>query len=311
MLKTFDNILDRTIIFSFSNIGFKIRKKIFRWDNSHYKNFSGKTIAITGPTSGIGKAVAIELAESGANLILLARNRSKLDALEDQLKPTFGNHKSILVDLSDLSSVRQAAAHLRKLEQLDIIIHNAGGLHNQRQVTNDGIELTLQTHVVAPHLINTIVLENATLSKGTKIISIASGGMYSQKVDLSDLGSEKDYKGSKAYARAKRIQIDLTSLWAKKEPQINFYALHPGWVDTPGLKHSLPKFYKIINKFLRNTSQGIDTMLWLCGTEPDQLNSGAFYHDRAVRSTQFFPKTDTTEKDKQILWQEIKKLSEH
>ena len=96
-------------------------------------------------------------------------------------------------------------------------------------------------------------------SGNARIINVSSGGMYTQKIDVDDLqNKEVPYDGAKAYARAKRGIVILTMLWAKrlKQKGIVAHAMHPGWVDTPGIESSLPGFHSMTKSILRTPEQG-------------------------------------------------------
>jgi len=305
-----DETLERLIIPSFSKIGYKVRNRIYNWDNTHLNNLKGKTVAITGPTSGLGKEIATTLAKANANLILMARNPKKLASLKDELSKFDCKTTSIILDLSDSESVKQAATELKQTSVLDAVIHNAGAIYKERTVTQSGIELTFMTQVIAPNMINQIINNKLQKSSDSRIIYIASGGMYSQKLQVDDLQTKEKYSGSKAYAKAKRAQVELARVWSDNHDSIACYVTHPGWVDTPGLKHSLPKFYRILKPILRSTRQGVDTILWLTGTNKSELESGGFYHDREQRNRTLIPFTDSEPKDRIILSEKVQSVTE-
>ena len=134
------------------------------------------------------------------------------------------------------------------------------------------------------------------------IVTMSSGGMYSQRFDLDVLEAGPDeYDGVVAYARAKRAQVVLADAWAARfaPAGVASYAMHPGWVDTPGLAAGLPRFRNLVRPLLRTPAEGADTAVWLAaggptvaartgGTTP--MTSG-FFHDRRLRSDYRFPVT--------------------
>ncbi len=117
--------------------------------------------------------------------------------------------------------------------------------------------------------------------------------MYAQRLNLDTLEmSAVNYKGATAYARAKRAQVVLNHAWASRVPasEVVFQAMHPGWVDTPGVKSGLPTFYRVMRPLLRSPDEGADTIVWLA-TDPGALDSGHFWLDRRRRSEHRVPWT--------------------
>lgn len=308
-----DGVLDVLIVPGFTKIGPAIRSRLFDWTEP---TVAGRKVAITGPTSGLGRAAAFQLAELGAELVLIARNPVKLMGLIGELRKVGpGPFTSIVMDLGDFDSVSAAGRELLTIEHLDVLVHNGGALHNERSTvegpTGAELELTLATHVVAPFLLTAKAIP--ALSKGTspRVITMSSGGMYGKAIDLSDLQTTSDYSGTLAYAKAKRMQVDLTTLWAKRlEPTgIAVHAMHPGWAATPGVSDSLPGFDKLVGPLLRSPEQGADTLVWLCGAPADEIGSGGFWHDRRRRPDAYLPGTRTSKRKQRALWDAINELA--
>ncbi len=302
-----DDAVDRLILPSFSRIGPELRQRIFDWEDI---DVAGRTIAITGPTSGIGLATAKTLHRLGADLILIARNPEKVNQLKGTLAVSGQVPTVIIADLSDLATVQEAGNILAQ-KPLDGLIHNGGGLHDDRLLSTDGIELTFATHVVAPFLLTSRAMPGLLLSDDARVISVSSGGLYSQRIKIDDLQTEHNYSGSAAYARSKRAQVVLTRLWAEKQSSANisFHAMHPGWVNTPGITKALPRFSGILEPILRTPQQGADTVVWLAGAQRSLIGSGQFWLDRRSRPSVYFPNTRTSSVDSVELWDQVKHLA--
>ena len=115
-----------------------------------------KTMLITGATDGIGKAPAQALAMQGHTVILHGRNAARGQAAVDELKKAAGHDRVdfMAADLSSLREVRQLAAAVQaKYEQLHVLINNAGVFMNERQLTEDGFEMTFAVNHLAPFLL--------------------------------------------------------------------------------------------------------------------------------------------------------------
>ena len=120
-----------------------------------------------------------------------------------------------------------------------MLVNNAGALASERTLSVDGIELTFATNVLGPFLLTNLLLPLLEQSKPARIVNVSSGGMYTQRIHLDDLQMDhEEFDGPTAYARAKRAQVILTELWAERlqDTGVVVHAMHPGWVDTPGLE---------------------------------------------------------------------------
>jgi dehydrogenase/reductase SDR family member 12 len=113
------------------------------------------------------------------------------------------------------------------------------------------------------------------------------------------------------YARHKRAQVVLTELWAERlaERGVRVHSMHPGWVDTPGLERSLPRFRSALRPLLRTPEQGADTIVWLGAAPEPAESSGRFWHDRAERPTHLLPRTRETPEERRRLWGECIRLT--
>ena len=276
----------------------------------------GKTVVVTGPTSGLGEQVARQLALTGANLVLVARNEEKCARVIYELAPLCTGNRPVFVraEMGDLESVRSACEAIQQqFTHIDVLIHNAGALLNTRELSPQGIEQTVASHVVGPFLMTTLLLP---LLNGGRVVTVSSGGMYTSGLPAFDKGETLEmlahkYGGSKQYAIAKRAQVTLTEMWAMREPQTEFVSMHPGWADTPGVQESIPGFRRVTAPILRTASEGADTIAWLAVVDPLPKASGTFWSDREVRPTHKSPQSKKldTESNRLALWQYVGNLS--
>ncbi|XP_052506110.1 dehydrogenase/reductase SDR family member 12 isoform X2 [Budorcas taxicolor] len=119
------------------------------------------------------------------------------------------------------------------------------------------------------------------------LITVSSGGMLVQKLNTDDLQSERTaFDGTMVYAQNKRQQVVLTERWARAHPAIHFSCMHPGWVDTPGVRLSMPGFHARMGARLRSEAQGADTVVWLAlAPAATAQPSGCFFQDRKPAPT--------------------------
>jgi len=310
------NVLDAAVVPGFSKIGYAIRKRLGNWQPISGFELRGKTVVITGPTSGLGKEVARQLAPTGANLVLVARNEEKCARVIDEITPLCTGSKPVFVraEMGDLKSVRSACSMMQQqFSHIDVLIHNAGALLNTRQVSPQGIEQTVASHVIGPFLMTTLLLP---LMHGGRVVTVSSGGMYTSALPAFNNGETLEmpiakYNGSKQYAIAKRAQVTLNEMWANSEAHTEFVAMHPGWADTPGVQESIPGFRRVTAPILRSSSEGADTIAWLAAVNPLPGTSGTFWSDREVRPTHKTPQSRKldTEINRQSLWQYVEQMS--
>ncbi len=310
------NALDVAVVPGFSKIGYAIRKRLGNWQPISGFDLRGKTVVITGPTSGLGKEVARQLAPTGANLVLVARNEEKCARVIDEITPLCTGSKPVFVraEMGDLKSVRSACSMMQQqFSHIDVLIHNAGALLNTRQVSPQGIEQTVASHVIGPFLMTTLLLP---LMHGGRVVTVSSGGMYTSALPAFNNGETLEmpiakYNGSKQYAIAKRAQVTLNEMWANSEAHTEFVAMHPGWADTPGVQESIPGFRRVTAPILRSSSEGADTIAWLAAVNPLPGTSGTFWSDREVRPTHKTPQSRKldTEINRQSLWQYVEQMS--
>ena len=306
------NALDAAVVPGFSKIGYVIRKCLGNWKPISSFDLHGKTVVITGPTSGLGEQVARQLAVTGANLVLVARNEEKCARVIDEIAPLCTGDKPVFVqaEMGDLESVRSACAAIQQqFAHVDVLVHNAGALLNTRQISPQGIEQTVASHVVGPFLMTSLLLP---LLVGGRVVTVSSGGMYTSPLPIFDNGETLEmpthkYGGSKQYAIAKRAQVTLTEMWAEREPQIEFVSMHPGWADTPGVQESIPGFRRATAPILRSAGEGADTIAWLAAVHPLPGMSGSFWSDREIRSTHksLRTKKSDTASSRAALWESV------
>src|ERR1700744_5579494 len=163
----------------------------------------GKTIVITGATSGIGEVAAIRLAEHGARIVFTAREKHRADATMKKLRAANGaaQHAVHMGDLSLLADMKRVAGEIGQEPQIDVLINNAGALFNTRQETADGLERTFALNHMSYFVITNLLLPR--LKGGARIVSTSSGAHRRAKLDFADLQSRSAFQGFPVYAKSK------------------------------------------------------------------------------------------------------------
>ncbi len=313
-----DAALEWSVVGSFTRVGSALRRRLDHWAPLEGRTLAGRVVVMTGGTSGLGLEAAHAFARMGATLEIIARNAAKADATCTAIRSATGNPNVgfVVADTGDLAALRRVAADLvERHPAIHVLIHNAGALEDVRQVSPQGTELTVASQVVGPFLLTELLLPALKAGAPARVLWVSSGGMYSEPLSVNGLEmSAGDYHGTTAYARAKRAQVTLTELWAKRlaADRIAVHAMHPGWADTPGVARSLPTFRRVVGPLLRTPAEGADTLIWLAVDEGVPLaESGRFWLDRRPRPLHRLASTrrSDTPAERESLWRWTAKKS--
>lgn len=264
--------------FGFGRPGFERHARTFR----PLPRADGLVVAVTGANSGIGLATAALLAERGATVWMLCRDRDRADRARQGLS---GDLRVAQLDVADPASIAAL-----DLPRPDVLVHNAGMLADRYERVGPW-ERTVATHVVGPWLLSQRLRAPIT-------IWVSSGGMYTQRLDTGRLfDPPRPFDGVTAYARCKRAQVVLAR-------RLGQHAMHPGWADSPGVQSSLPRFHRLTRGVLRTAAQGADTIVWLALTRPEP----GFWFDRAPAREHVLPWTRGDEAEEERLLQHLASL---
>lgn len=259
-------------------------------------DMSGKTVVVTGASSGIGLETAQALAGAGAGVVITARHEGRGRAALEEIGRRSGSSSVELVvfDLADLTSVRAGAAEiLARCARIDVLVNNAGLVLSDRRVTSDGLEQTFVINHLGPFLLTQLLLERITASAPSRIVNVASTAHRGarQGLDFADLQSERRYSGMQAYARSKLANIYFTSELARRlrGTGVTVNCLHPGTVATgygrDGDARGVLAFgLKVIKPFVLNPAQGARTSVYLASAPELADVSGQYFVRRRPAS---------------------------
>lgn len=213
---------------------------IYSWIDENFASLKGKTIAISGSTGGLGKELCLYLAYLKADIILMDRNKDKMDSLEKSVKQKHPdvNITKIILDLSKISTVKTAVAKLETLSP-DVIIFNAGAYSIPRYKCDTGCDNVFQINFASPYYIIKELLPALRLKNG-KIVAVGSIAHNYSKFDATDFDFSTRKKASLVYGNAKRfLMFSLFELF-KKETSVSLSVVHPGITFT-GITAHYPK----------------------------------------------------------------------
>lgn len=252
-----------------------------------HKLLGGKTALVTGATGGIGKQIALGLARLGAHVIIGARDREKGAATRTEILAATQDNRVTVATL-DVASIRSIAALEPGVDQLDIVVNNAGAWFSDRRTSVDGYELTFATNVIGPHLITKAL--RPRLAPNARIINIVSSiaGNY----DPTDLQFvRRPYDGFKAYAQSKQALHMLTWGLAAREPSLTVNAVAPGFVRTDfnqhahGFKAATIGF--MAKLFAVSPEKGADTAVWAASAPELAGITGTRFENRKEKNGKF------------------------
>ena len=256
-----------------------------------------KTAFITGATSGLGRATALQLARKGAFVVGIARNTAKANEVIEEIEKEGGRGQFVISDLSYMQETKEAAESIGKIvDRLDVLINNAGAHFPKYKVTPEGFESTLALNYLSPFLLTHQLADQmeqtASRFGEARIINISSI-MHKAPINWDDPNCRNTtYKSTVAYYQSKHMLTSFTFFLSKKlkETGITVNCIHPGFVKTAVAQSDYPfpmnVIVPIVGLFIgQSPDQAADTPVWLASAYEAKGINGEYVHDRKVQNS--------------------------
>ena len=247
-----------------------------------------KIAIVTGANSGIGYITALEIAKTGATVVLVCRNQTKGEQARNRITQLSKN-PSVFLKIADLSSQKE----IRKLAEeikhdypvIDILVNNAGVIISDRQMSVDGIEMTWATNHLAYFLLTTLLIDQLKAAKSARIVNVASQASWLGKIHWGDINLSQKYDAMQAYSQSKLANIMFSNALVEKlkGTKIVTNAVHPGAVGTnfgASMNGFIGWAFKWLGKLMRTPEKGAETSIWLALSSEIEGVTGLYFADK-------------------------------
>ncbi len=252
-------------------------------------DLTGKVIVVTGSSAGLGAESIRVLAGAGAEIVMVARNPAKNEAVADRIRAEVPGAKlsTVVMDLADLGSVRRAAAEILAAHpKIDVLMNNAGFVGGPRILTAEGAELHFAANHIGPFLFTNLLIPALKAAAPSRVIILSSNGHRSGCFDFDDLDwSKREYGHWTAYSQSKLANVFHAVGLAKRlgGTGITANAVHPGVIRTEVFRNVGEQEEAFVTGWtesngapLKSVPQGAATQVW-AATSPDLADVSGFY----------------------------------
>ncbi len=256
-------------------------------------SMQGKACMVTGANSGIGKATALGLAQVGANVVMVARDRARGEVAQNEVKAKSGNNSVdlLVADLSSQQSIRQLVENFKQhYKQLYVLINNAGVFMLTRRETVDGLEITFAVNYLAPFLLTNLLLDVLKASAPARIVNVSSEAHENGYIKMDDLQAKKNYRSFRAYGQSKLALVMFTYELARRLQGTGVTAncLHPGFVATNIGQSGVVPVARPVAKFVLSflgisPEEGAKTSIYLATSTDVEDVTGKYFVKSVIR----------------------------
>lgn len=244
----------------------------------------GKVCLITGGSRGVGKATARKLLAKGARVVIVARDKRRLESAHRELAHTGADRiESIAADLASLESVRALADEFnRRYDRLDVLINNAAHISNEREITVDGYEQQWAVNFLAPFLLSNLVLKKMQATGGARIVNIASKAHARATINFDDINLSGGYSRLGSYGQSKLALIMSSYDLARRldSSRVTVNCLNPGVVRTDFLRRymNLPGWLTaLVNPHAKEPQQAAEHPVFLASAPELSGTTGSYF----------------------------------
>jgi NAD(P)-dependent dehydrogenase (short-subunit alcohol dehydrogenase family) len=278
-------------------------------------SMQGKICMVTGANSGIGKATALELAQMGATVVMVCRDRARGEQARSEITTTSRNNAVdlLLADLSSQQSIRQLVEHFQHhYTHLHVLINNAGAAFTgRRRETVDGLEMTFAVNYLAPFLLTNLLLDMLKASAPARIVNVSSAAHKSGSMQMDDLQAEKLYRPMRTYPQAKLAVVLFTYELARRLQGTGVTAncLHPGFVATNFAQSdggpAVRLLVKLLGSFGTSPQEGAQTSIYLASSPEVEGVTGKYFVKSIPRRSAAISYDESLQRQ---LWEQSAKL---
>lgn len=267
------------------------------------QTMQGKICLVTGATAGIGEVTARELARAGAIVVGVGRNANRCSDSARRIREATGNAnvEFLVADLSEQAQIHRLAEEFRrKYGRVDVLVNNAGAYFSSRQVSADGIEMTMALNHLNYFLLTHLLMDALKAGDHARIVNVSSDAHRMAVIDFDDIEGQRRYNGWRMYGQSKLANILFTRELSRRLQGLGITAnaLHPGFVATR-FGHNNGGLMGLAMKALQKVAaltpeQGAQTSLYLA-TSPEVAGvNGQYFSDRRAVSPSAAAQDDQT-----------------
>ncbi len=253
-----------------------------------------KICLITGANAGIGQQTALQLAQMGATVVMVARDPQRGEAARAAIAAATGNTRVDLLqaDFASPPSIRaMAAAFAARYDRLDVLVNNAGVYLTGREETADGLERTFAVNHLG-YFMTTLLLWDALLAaESARVVNLSSDAHRQAKLNFDDLQNQGKYAGFRAYAQSKLANVLFTYELDRRrgDAPVTVNAVHPGFVASNFGRNNRGivglAMTRLVPLFAKSVAEGAATSVYLASSPEVAGVSGQYFANcRAVKS---------------------------
>lgn len=270
-----------------------------------------KICLITGANAGIGKVTALRLAEMGATVVMVCRDKMKGEAALKEIKQKSGNPKIelLLADLSSQAEIRRLVdAFKTQHTRLDVLVNNAGVYISNRRLTVDGYEMTFAVNHLAYFLLTNLLLDVLKQSAPSRIVSVSSEAHKYGKIEFDNLQGEREYKGIPAYSNSKLENVLFTRELARRleGTAVTANCLHPGAIGTQLFRNTPKPIEWIIKLLTMSPEKGAETSVYLASSSAVEGVTGKYFEKKKEKQPSLKAQDDNLARK---LWEVSERLT--